>query len=633
MSYTAWEQMRLQNEQIHGISFPKQPVDYRQRKNTGELEKACLDFIRDRCEGLGFDPARADLTDRDGRSAKPGQIPYNMEKDTERLCLENAVHRFLLSGTGQDAFDVYFCFLEMFFGGYAKSRKMIEMLAEFESNASVLLMKHRDHYSHSVYVFVLGLAIYQRSEAFRLAYRQAYRLAGEQESAHHYIRHWGMAALFHDIGYPFELPFEQVKNYFGNRIENVPFVSYRGVGPYQQLTPQQSRVFADLLGRPLRHSTLDEVMAEVIADHLGQAYGFTAGQLLGGTLDNKAGRPDLFSGYMDHAYFSALLLLNWLRDTVGTGHITHADLDAAAAILLHNSIFKRVIQTKAHPAPLAMELFPLAYMLMLCDELQCWDRTSYGQNSRKELHAMWCDFAFADGKIRANYRYDEQYDDGKYAQKKSGGSYAKMQGSPSKFVRDIEEIVAINRPGTPVLEVETSFIKNNRLTRSYLSHSSFLHLYNFAVALNARYQCGSVEAIDPKRMEADFEQLSLEYKLSNILQAKAFAHHLEAINCFYTDRPVEYELLDKFTEKNMDEIGPREHKRWLQEKQSMGWNLDRAYLDRENSKQLRELTRTHCLMIEEYDELDAQEQAKDTEPMNYMLQLIEEFDGLRIYRV
>ena len=50
-------------------------------------------------------------------------------------------------------------------------------------------------------------------------------------------------------------------------------------------------------------------------------------------------------------------------------------------------------------------------------------------------------------------------------------------------------------------------------------------------------------------------------------------------------------------------------------------------------KQLRELTRTHALMIEDYAELDAAEQAKDTEPMNYMLRLIEEFDGLRIYRV
>ena len=95
---------------------------------------------------------------------------------------------------------------------------------------------------------------------------------------------------------------------------------------------------------------------------------------------------------------------------------------------------------------------------------------------------------------------------------------------------------------------------------------------------------------------------------------------------------VEYEMLDEFTPSNMNVIGPLEHERWRQEKLSMGWQLDDAYLNMENNKEVRELTRTHSLMVEEYGELDATEQAKDTEPMNYMLRLIEEFDGLRIYR-
>jgi len=48
---------------------------------------------------------------------------------------------------------------------------------------------------------------------------------------------------------------------------------------------------------------------------------------------------------------------------------------------------------------------------------------------------------------------------------------------------------------------------------------------------------------------------------------------------------------------------------------------------------VRELTRTHALMIEDYDELDEAEQNKDTAPMDCMLKLIEKYDGLRIYRV
>ena len=64
----------------------------------------------------------------------------------------------------------------MFVGDYDKTRRMIELLSEFEENGSRLLMKHRDHYVHSVYVFLLGLAIYEANEAFRKVYNAFYHL-------------------------------------------------------------------------------------------------------------------------------------------------------------------------------------------------------------------------------------------------------------------------------------------------------------------------------------------------------------------------------------------------------------------------------------------------------------------------
>ena len=47
-------------------------------------------------------------------------------------------------------------------------------------------------------------------------------------------------------------------------------------------------------------------------------------------------------------------------------------------------------------------------MLMLCDELQCWDRTAYGRNSKKELHPMGCNFKFSGNNIKAIYLFDER---------------------------------------------------------------------------------------------------------------------------------------------------------------------------------------------------------------------------------
>ena len=64
------------------------------------------------------------------------------------------------------------------------------------------------------------------------------------------------------------------------------------------------------------------------------------------------------------------------------------------------------------------------------------------------------------------------------------------------------------------------------------------------------------------------------------------------------------------------------------------------------SKLMREQKRIHPLMMERpesgseddaikthYNELSEDEQDKDTAPMNYMLKLIKEFEGLRIYKL
>ena len=104
-----------------GIKRIKAPAG-RDQYSAGSMEHAALTFIRERCEDLGFDDKNGDALT--GRSLKENQIPYNMEKDIDRLCLENAVVRFLRSGKKQDAFDVYFCYLDMFVGDYDKSRRI-----------------------------------------------------------------------------------------------------------------------------------------------------------------------------------------------------------------------------------------------------------------------------------------------------------------------------------------------------------------------------------------------------------------------------------------------------------------------------------------------------------------------------
>ena len=153
--------------------------------------------------------------------------------ESDKQCLLYAMRQFLAGGKKEDAFSVYFCFSEIFslFGrGYENMRTLLELLSDHEYHSGELLSKHRDHYSHSVYVFALGLAFYANDPAFRRAYLDFYGLQDNGRAAFHFLRLWGMTALFHDIGYPFQLAHEQIKTYteevWGKGNADSLFVSY-----------------------------------------------------------------------------------------------------------------------------------------------------------------------------------------------------------------------------------------------------------------------------------------------------------------------------------------------------------------------------------------------------------------------
>lgn len=645
---------------------------------SDSLEGAAVSFIRDYCEGLRFDKAKATSMDADGidfegTSLKANQIPFNMEKDIDRLCLENAVDRFLKSGKKEDAFDVYFCYLEMFVGDYRKTRRMIEFLSEYEANGSGLLMKHRDHYSHSVYVFVLGLAIYESNKLYRDEYKKYYNIQDEKEAASHYLQYWGLSSLFHDIGYPFELPFEQVCAYFeveGDKRESRPFLAYHDLDKFVALNDKIKTELTEVIPEK-SFNTTNEVFAYVLTKKMGDVYGFSEDRMLEYLIE-KSTHPNKFNHFMDHAYFSATVLFKKLFEEMETKmQIEH--LDALTAILMHNSLYKFCIAHYKSEGnkPFKAALHPLAYMLMLCDELQCWDRTAYGRNSKKELHPMGCTFDFSNSNIKAVYLFDERemakinhfkdeyiewlQDPGKEKTpglKAYSGMYIRKNGV-SGFQEDIERIVDLSEIK---LNVETGLAEHIHAgNRSYLSDSNFINLYNFAIILNERWAnagwkraklAGQEEQFlsDSKVVEefADgFKALSLEYKLSNINQAKAFAKYMNMIGCFYTDKSVDFELVEKFTDDELVKIGKAEHQRWLQEHYDMGWTYGMPEKDK------RDFERKHWDMIpgfdgfdvsdeaaeQNYERLDKAEQDKDTEPMECMLAMLKMFDGLRIYRL
>ena len=230
---------------------------------------------------------------------------------------------------------------------------------------------------HSVYVFALGLAIYETNSAFRRSFSAQYRAflsnkAGEtveEAAACLFLEYWGYTSLFHDIGYPFELPFEQAMSYFEvndrKRGYGIPYVAYHDLGSITALNKEETARLSALYGCEYHDYT--EIMARVLTDRLGKEYLFDSNYLCE-ILAEKPVSPNRFDYFMDHAYFSSLRLYRELTDTVGIERINKLHMDALSAILLHNSLFKFSISFYKDPEkskkPLRPELHPLAWLLM-----------------------------------------------------------------------------------------------------------------------------------------------------------------------------------------------------------------------------------------------------------------------------
>ena len=103
MAYTALEKMRTKNRAAYGKDVgPAQPALFGGGLERTDLKSAALRFLHERCEELRFNAAiekkEEETGEYQGSSIKPNQIPYNMQMDLNRLCLEKTLERFIDSG-------------------------------------------------------------------------------------------------------------------------------------------------------------------------------------------------------------------------------------------------------------------------------------------------------------------------------------------------------------------------------------------------------------------------------------------------------------------------------------------------------------------------------------------------------
>lgn len=551
--------------------------------------------------------------------------------NNDLLCFRNAVSDFLISGKKDDAFTVFFCYSEIFRllgSGYDNIRKLIEMLSDHEFHSGELLSKHRDHYSHSVYVFSLGLAIYASDGVYRRTFNEFYGL--KQDEYYTFLYLWGLTSLFHDIGYPFQLAHEQVKNYLeelwieqdnngsasdGNSLSKeqekgirstLPYVSFKNMDAFLKINPDTGEKISKKAGIDIVFSSINELLAYGVNKREGYDY-----DALVKTLKRRVEEQPYF---MDHGYFSSVILLKKLFENPEF-KFTENHLDVVTAILLHNSLNKYDVEN-AHR--IAISEHPLSYLLILCDELQSWDRKAYGKNSKRKPIAWDVEFDISDNKIKANYIFEDRNE-----------NYEKI--ASGKFVSDIEKFIDSDL----TLRVFCDVKPKNRKISAFASDDSFINLCDFAKVIHASYD-EHCERNNIEHIEADFASLPLEFKVSNINQAKSYAYKLELINCFYSSKELDYPIVKDFEDNiagalHSDNLGflcREEHARWVKEKLAAGWKYGTDY----HSTAERNAKKIHKDIVP-YEVLTPQEQSKDRLMVNNIIPLLDRVgNGIKIYR-
>lgn len=564
-----------------------------------------------------------------GEQEEKNGCTYNFNRDIDARCFKNAVARFVRTGTREDAFDVFFCYAEIFktFGGYKNGiDALLQLLYQHEATSASLLTKHRDHYSHSAYVFALGLAIFMNNKKMQNAFATHF---GKNNLHLNFLKYWGMASLFHDIGYPYEISFIQVYEY-GEKIDVEDAahrlrMQYANLDGFIELSDEEVKKCGAFM--PKGKKDLNSLFIAQILKTFGAISGFDTldknilKTCLGDRITKSKGK------YMDHAYFSAVLFLKKLLKCDGVV-LDQGTVDAVMAMLLHNSFYKisykNEIKGEKLYSPIHLKDQPLAYLLMLCDELQCWDRMPYGEISKKQQLAWDMDIEIDNDNISVTYFFDDTADE---------SDKAKITG----LVADIKQKV-INTDEIATLTAICKDKHKDKKVYDYLSDSKFIDLCKIAETINTSYMEDCENAGIKGYMQSEFDSLTLEYKLSNVAQAKNYVRHLHKINCFFSDRQLDYPVVNEFTEKELSYLAVDEHIRWVAEKAGMGWRYGRQVGENEETdknsykdRKERERKRIHRDIVP-FSDLNDNEKKKDTFPINNMVKQLAQY-GIKIYRM
>ena len=480
---------------------------------------------------------------------------------------------------------------------------LTEQLRDYETTAATLIDKQRDHFVHAVNVFLTGLAVYEESERFRAAFRKAvpekpfkkaYKTANEE-----FFFRWGVASLFHDMGYPVEIVGNQINRFIrmvadadGDEVKVRAEIRYKNfdeldhikeVVPVDKFAKAYRKAYPGDFERPEPIDPLSPL--DLMAARISHAHGTNLDETLKAL--NSAVDTMAKNGFIDHGYYSALILLKWY------GYLIQASggaperfywpvVDSATAVLLHN-YYKNVLRKPPFGlGPMRAKDDPIAFLLILCDELQEWNREARGILTRTFTLAESANISLGEGQLAVTYITREGLlPEGFCAEKE-------------QLFRNLLAIDEIFPAGVSVDNVSLASFRpwKERVAavepgkQFEAANPLYENVERLAIAIHARYNEKRLRDDPTARLAyPNFSDLPDDMKYSNFRQAKGIYERLAFAGLTLREagkagayRAIPAELVEILAEK--------EHVAWMEERIANGWTLGPKDVDAKKSPYL-----------------------------------------------
>ena len=505
-----------------------------------------------------------------------------------------AVREFLSAENRENALNVYRMFFDCYRiclpGEENPFADIVDILLQYEDTAATLIEKQRDHVVHSVNVFITGLCIYAACPAFREAfavavpekeYDNAYSTKYEE-----FFYRWGIAALFHDVGYPLEIIGRQLNEFIGMIADaDGKEIKVKAKISFDNL--DELRTISEILPKEAFSSHYLKAYKEAAGLDLLKANDLLAFRIhhaLGADLRLLREKLDDFvssmaeTGMIDHGYYSALIVLKWygfLIQSIGynSEYFFWPVLDSAAAILLHNW-YKLFLQKEPFELG-AMKAAddPIAFLLILCDELQEWNREAHGRASRGDIRPDSVVFDISGDHFSAVYLTKKGRPPEDFSAKKKE-TLMKLLDLEGIFLKsfDIRDEVLTKWPerlANPVKPGPRPLLED---------------LERLAAAIHAQYN-ERLELTGEKPQYPKFSDLPDDLKYSNLRQARNIADKLESVG-LHLRKKTDLGGLDRIPEELVDILAEMEHEEWIASRTASGWTLGEKDTDAKKSPYL-----------------------------------------------